>query len=315
MPILQSNIDFLWNTVVLPRLGTTYTWGTFDCSMAVSQELEAMVYGPAMTWDRQFTTMSFAGVNPGDTGPFQGIAVTTDLVCIAAPTDAPPDAAMIIAIIQNPDSSEAHMICRVGGIDIEMGGDSNNYHTSVSDPTCASVMNADEFDQWLYLPGPITGAPLPGPLPRTYTVASGDTLSSIAVQLGVSLSALETANPQITDDNVIYVGEVINVPAPVPLPSPPTGSQGLDYAGGIIPGAAIKAAGYQFVCRYVSDGGSDMPDKLLTSGEAGDLRAAGIDIVSNFESTGTSAKRWVRCRGFRRDHRAGESLRGRWSWL
>jgi Glycosyl hydrolases family 25 len=157
--IPAANVTYLWDTVVIPRLGTVYQWGTFDCSMAVSQELEAMLYGPAMTYGRQFTTMSFAAVQPGAHGPFDGIASTTDLVCIASPTDAPADAAMIIAIIQDPNPEDAHMICRVPGnltgVDIEMGGESNDYHTSTSDSTCASVYDTTEFDQWLYLPGPI----------------------------------------------------------------------------------------------------------------------------------------------------------------
>jgi putative chitinase len=46
----------------------------------------------------------------------------------------------------------------------------------------------------------------------SYTVRSGDTLSSIASRHGVSLAALEKANPQIHNPNSIYVGEHINLP-------------------------------------------------------------------------------------------------------
>ncbi|MFT3839000.1 MAG: LysM peptidoglycan-binding domain-containing protein [Myxococcaceae bacterium] len=46
----------------------------------------------------------------------------------------------------------------------------------------------------------------------SYTVRSGDTLSAIASQHHVSLAALEKANPQIHNPNVIYVGEQINLP-------------------------------------------------------------------------------------------------------
>jgi hypothetical protein len=59
---------------------------------------------------------------------------------------------------------------------------------------------------------------------------------------------------------------------------------GLDYAGGVPGGAAIAAAGYRFVCRYLSSGGLALPGKLLTPAEADDLRANGIDIVSNWET-------------------------------
>ena len=45
-----------------------------------------------------------------------------------------------------------------------------------------------------------------------YTVRRGDTLSAIASLHGVSLAALEAANPQIRNPNLIYVGQVIRVP-------------------------------------------------------------------------------------------------------
>lgn len=189
MTVTLDNLQYTWNVLVLPRLGNAthvadaYAWGgSFsqtdinqgtDCTGASSAELSAMVRGSAMIYPRQFWTGTFAGVNPGDTGPIAGISDTTDLVCIAHPTDAPPDAAMIIAVIQtgsDPSTAEnAHMIVRIPsldsvgtdirttGIDIEMGGQSDNYHSSQSDPTCASVMDTGEFNQFLYLPGPIEG--------------------------------------------------------------------------------------------------------------------------------------------------------------
>lgn len=44
-------------------------------------------------------------------------------------------------------------------------------------------------------------------------VATGDTLSGIASEHGVSLSSVEAANPGISDPNLIYTGEKIAVPA------------------------------------------------------------------------------------------------------
>jgi|SRR6516165_9931888 LysM repeat protein len=46
----------------------------------------------------------------------------------------------------------------------------------------------------------------------TYTVQSGDTLTSIAAQFGVTLAALAAANPQISNPNMISVGQVLTVP-------------------------------------------------------------------------------------------------------
>ncbi len=60
---------------------------------------------------------------------------------------------------------------------------------------------------------------------------------------------------------------------------------GLDYAGGHPSGASIAAAGFQFVVRYLSDGGSDLPYKRLTLDEANDLQTHDVDIVSNWETT------------------------------
>ncbi|MFE9325205.1 glycoside hydrolase domain-containing protein [Nocardia sp. NPDC052278] len=60
---------------------------------------------------------------------------------------------------------------------------------------------------------------------------------------------------------------------------------GLDYAAGRPGGAAIRAAGFDFVVRYLSEGGPTLPGKQLTPAEADDLRANGISIVSNWETT------------------------------
>ncbi|WP_067533457.1 DUF1906 domain-containing protein [Nocardia crassostreae] len=60
---------------------------------------------------------------------------------------------------------------------------------------------------------------------------------------------------------------------------------GLDYAGGRPAASAIRAAGFDFVVRYLSPGGPTLPGKLLTPAEADDLRAHDISIVSNWETT------------------------------
>jgi len=46
----------------------------------------------------------------------------------------------------------------------------------------------------------------------THTVQTGDTLSGIAAQSGVSLAQVEAANPQIINPDVITVGDLVNVP-------------------------------------------------------------------------------------------------------
>jgi murein DD-endopeptidase MepM/ murein hydrolase activator NlpD len=46
----------------------------------------------------------------------------------------------------------------------------------------------------------------------SYTVQRGDTMSSIAAKLGVTLAALEGANTQVPDFNKIFPGQVLNIP-------------------------------------------------------------------------------------------------------
>ncbi len=45
-----------------------------------------------------------------------------------------------------------------------------------------------------------------------YLVQPGDTLSGIAASHGVSLAAVEAANPRISDPNLIYAGQRIEIP-------------------------------------------------------------------------------------------------------
>jgi LysM repeat protein len=119
---------------------------------------------------------------------------------------------MIIAVNQQPDAEDAHMICRVGGIDIEMGGNEFtpagvelDYHTSQTNPNSNSVLDASTFNQWFVLGGAT-------PTGRTYAVRAGDTLGGIAEQFGVTLAALEATNPTITDPDLIYPGQVVHIP-------------------------------------------------------------------------------------------------------
>lgn len=46
----------------------------------------------------------------------------------------------------------------------------------------------------------------------TYVVQAGDTFAGIAYSFGVSINDLWAANPYIVDINVLYVGQVLNIP-------------------------------------------------------------------------------------------------------
>lgn len=60
----------------------------------------------------------------------------------------------------------------------------------------------------------------------TYTVRPGDTLSGIAEGFVVSLQALEAANPQIANPDLIFPGQVINIPGQIPPSGTTTVSPG-----------------------------------------------------------------------------------------
>jgi LysM repeat protein len=57
--------------------------------------------------------------------------------------------------------------------------------------------------------------PPPPPSGQTYYVQKGDTLRKIASKFSTTMDAILRANPQISNPNVIYVGQAITIPAGV----------------------------------------------------------------------------------------------------
>lgn len=92
--------------------------------------------------------------------------------------------------------------------------------------------------------------------PASVTVRSGQTMWGIASGLGVSLTSLETANPQVQDPDYITIGEVLSAPGgsspqldsytasvPDPTPAPVSSSGGsTSDASDAFPGAACIVA-------------------------------------------------------------------------
>jgi LysM repeat protein len=96
------------------------------------------------------------------------------------------------------------------------------------------------------LPTPTPPVPVPSPT-STYTIKSGDTLDSIAAALGITVSALEAANPTVNPNN-LQVGSQITIPstttttpAPIstPVPTPPAGTYTIQ-AGDTLTSIATK---------------------------------------------------------------------------
>jgi LysM repeat protein len=68
--------------------------------------------------------------------------------------------------------------------------------------------------QWLTVPsGVAVPAPPPPASAGTYTIQSGDTLRKIGARINSTVNDILAVNPQITDANKVYVGQVINLPA------------------------------------------------------------------------------------------------------
>jgi LysM repeat protein len=75
--------------------------------------------------------------------------------------------------------------------------------------------------QVLYIPTGYASAPANNYTPTygggTYVVQRGDTVGKIAARQGVSVGDILAANPQIWNASLIYVGQVINLPAAAPV--------------------------------------------------------------------------------------------------
>jgi tyrosinase len=54
-------------------------------------------------------------------------------------------------------------------------------------------------------------------VPR-YIVHSGDTLAAIGTRFGVGLADLRAANPQVSDPDRIFPGQVVTIPGSSPAP-------------------------------------------------------------------------------------------------
>jgi hypothetical protein len=185
-----------------------------DCSGLVGIVVAAALNGPAMKWQRYFSTETFPGPFPN----FQQIDRDT---CLASKSP------IKVAIMHGGGGPNSHMACQIDGWDMESNGD---YGVCTLAPDITGLDSSYWNSWWV----------------------STDSIN------------------EDTD---------YRTPKHYPL--------GVDYAAGRISGADLKAAGVTFVCRYLSDGGPNLPGKQLQPNEATDLRANGISIVANWETTGT----------------------------
>lgn len=88
---------------------------------------------------------------------------------------------------------------------------------------------------------PPTTTPSPTCPGFIYTVVAGDTLSSIAARFGTTVSAILAVNPQITNPNVIFVGQKICIPT---VPPTTTTCPGFIYT--VVAGDTLSAIAARF---------------------------------------------------------------------
>ena len=91
-----------------------------------------------------------------------------------------------------------------------------------------------------------------------YIVHTGDTLSAIAARFGVSLAALVGANPQISDPDRIFPGQVVTIPGSSPASGPAYVVQRGDTLTAIANRFGVSLASLEAANPQISD-----PDRIF----------------------------------------------------
>lgn len=117
------------------------------------------------------------------------------------------------------------------------------------------------------------------PINGTYVVQAGDTLAGIAYSFGISVNDLWAANPGIVDPNILYAGQVLNLPLwympGTGVVTPTTEPQPLSYPG-TIPQKAPRAT-----VILVNQANGDVYVSLRTT------RADGTNAINEYPVSGT----------------------------
>ena len=120
------------------------------------------------------------------------------------------------------------------------------------------------------------------PIPSTHTVEAGETLTGIARRYGLRLGALQSLNG-ITDENAIYVGQVLALAAPTPEPTagPRPSEPGEEATPAEIPAAATTETTQDTgAADATSDTTADTTTDSVASAESAPIVRSGNPIGS-----------------------------------
>lgn len=124
-------------------------------------------------------------------------------------------------------------------------------------------------------------------------VAPGDTMSGIAASQGVSLSALEAANPQVGNPDLIFAGDTLNEPggassststaspsAPTPQSYSPAGSSGSSSSSASPAGSLSSVPGVpsSFAACVAFHESTNGTNQAYNGGVYGIVTGSGINV-------------------------------------
>jgi LysM repeat protein len=171
-----------------------------------------------------------------------------------------------------------------------MTGIAVRFHVDLLDLESANPQIADPdvifANELIHIPNPATSSHPLMPVPPhvvTYVVQAGDFKGGIAQAHGVTLSALEAANPQVTDPDLIVPGQILNIPRgghhSTHHPHPPASASASQGA------VAIDAVGYGLF-----SGGGDVTSWIRRACHIMHVPAddwvAGYEVLCSRESSG-----------------------------
>lgn len=190
--IARANADFA-KRIFGDRLGNDYVYAGewspnnsrqgCDCSALVAHICNAAIYGSGMQWRRidpatggWITTESWRPIEVGQRGPFGTITV-------ASPRDFPADAAVKIALHHGPGGgANSHMNCMVEGIYMESSGS----HGCCSNNSGAIPHSSTYWNDFAYLPGPISGDGVIQPPPDEHVTIFGPDISNHQANIDIA---------------------------------------------------------------------------------------------------------------------------------